>query len=268
MLIACFLPPAFTNWLGGRLGELTIPVSAPLSKLSMMIRAVPNRLDERAPEIVALEAKNKEQEARIYQLESRLAQVKAQLERLQGLQSVDPSFRYVTASRVAESLGKSDLFKVGLGSSAGVRVGSLALYEGYQLVGRVSALSPRSSTITPITSRAFGSIPALVIAGDGIEHAVPCTLEPTGDGAFVADIGKVGQDEQSPVSVGQRVVYRDPDLRQLNTGPIIGIIEKVAPKDQAPLFVTITVRTEVNLDDIAVVDLKIPRGSASDGGEN
>lgn len=269
MLIACFLPPAFTNWLGGRLGELTIPVSAPLSKLSMMIRAVPERLDERAPQIIALEAKNKEQESRIYQLESRLAQVKAQLERLQGLQSVDPSFRYVTASRVAESLGKSDLFKVGLGSSAGVRVGSLALYEGYQLVGRVSAVSPRSSTITPITSRAFGSISALVIAEDGVfENSVACTLEPTGDGAFIGDIGKVGQDEHSPVSVGQRVVYREPDLRQLNTGPIIGVIEEVVPKDQAPLFVTITVRTEVNLDDIAVVDLKIPRSGASDGGEN
>jgi len=264
MLIACFLPAGFAGWLGGRVGELTIPLSAPLEKLSMIVRAVPDRLDADDPRLVSLEAKNKEQSVYITQLEARAASLQRQLDRLQELKAIDPSYRYVTASRVAESLGKSDLFKVSLGSLSGVRVGSLALYQGYQLLGRVSAVSPRSATITPITSKEYGTITALVIAeDDAFENATSCSLDPVGDGTFRGDLG-----EQSPVKVGLRVVYRDPDPRQINTGPLIGVIEKVSAKDDSPLWNTIIVRPESNLDDVSVVDLKIPRGSASDGGDN
>jgi len=268
LLIACFLPGGFASWLGGRLGDLTIPLSAPLVKLSMVVRAVPERMDSEDPAFKALRTRNKEQEARISHLEARAASLHRQLERLQALKVTDPSFRPVTAYRVAESLGRSDLFKVSLGSLSGVRIGSLAYYEGYQLLGRVSAVSPRSATITPITSKDFGPVSALVIAPDGVfEHAMSCTLDPAGDGTLTGEIGKDEASQQSPVSVGQRVVYRDPDLRQLNTGPLIGIIEKVEP-NKAPLFVTITVRPEANLDDVSEVDLKLPRAGASGGGDN
>lgn len=268
LLITCFLPGGFASWLGGRLGELTIPLSAPLVKLSMVVRAVPERMDPEDPAFQALRTKNKEQEARIAQLESVAASLERQLERLQELKVTDPSFRPVTAYRVAESLGRSDLFKVSLGSLSGVRVGSLAYYQGYQLLGRVSAVSPRSATITPITSKDFGPVSALVIAQDGVfEHAMACTLDPVGDGTLTSEIGKDEASQQSPVRVGQRVVYRDPDLRQLNTGPLIGIIEKVEP-NKAPLFVTITVRPESNLDDVSEIDLKLPRAGASSGGDN
>ncbi len=268
LLIACFLPGGIAGWFGGRLGELIIPLSAPLVKLSMVVRAVPERMDPKDPAFEAMQTRNKEQEARISHLEARAASLERQLERLQELKANDPSFRPVTAYRVAESLGRSDLFKVSLGSLSGVRVGSLALYQGYQLLGRVSAVSPRSATITPITSKDYGLITALVIAEDGVfEHAMSCTLDPAGDGTLTGEIGKDEASQQSPVRVGQRVVYRDPDLRQLNTGPLIGVIEKVEP-NKAPLFVTITVRPESNLDDVSVVDLKIPRGGASGGGDN
>lgn len=269
MLIACFLPAGFTNWLGGRLGELTIPLSAPLEKLSLAVRAVPKSLDRENPEFVKLANKNKEQEVRIYNLEARAASLQRKLERLQELKETDPSFRPVSAYRVAESLGKSDLFRISLGSLSGVRVGMLAYFQGYQLLGRVSAVSPRSATVTPITSRAFGPISAMVVSSDGdLAASTKCTLEPVGDGTLVGDVGRNSQDEASPVRVGQRVVYYDTDVRQLNTGPIIGMIEKVVPKDQNPLWVTITVRPEENLADVSVVDLKIPRAVASDGGDH
>ncbi len=269
MLIACFLPAGFTNWLGGRLGELTIPLSAPLEKLSIAVRAVPERLDRENPEFVKLANKNKEQEVRIYNLEARAASLQRELERLQELKATDPSSRPVSAYRVAESLGKSDLFKISLGSLSGVRVGMLVYYQGYQLLGRVSAVSPRSATITPITSRAFGPVSAMVIAGDGgLETSTRCSLEPVGDGTLVGDVGRNTEDEASPAGVGQRVVYYDPDVRQLNSGPFIGVIEKVVPNDQDLRWFTITVRPESDLDDVSVVDLKIPRGSASDGGDH
>jgi len=269
LLLACFLPAPFTNFFAGRLGELTIPLSAPLHKLSMIVRAVPERLDPEDPRLVELEIEVGRLRARNAQIETQAAVMAEQLDRLQGLRAIDPSFRYITASRVAESAGgKSALFKVGLGSLSGVPVGAFALYQGYQLVGRVSEVSPRSATITPITARAYGPITALVISEDGaFEKSVRCSLEPVGDGTFTGDVAKDEEHEAPAVRVGQRVVYHDTDLGQLNTGPLIGVIESVVPKDKAPpLWNTIVVRPRFRLSDVGVVDLRIPR--RSDGGGN
>ncbi len=270
LLIACFLPASFTNFFAGRLGELTIPLSAPLHKLSRVVRAVPDRLDPEDPQLVLLKTENEQQRIRIIQMEARAAVMAEQLERLQGLRAIDPSFRYVTASRVAESAGgKSALFKVGLGSLSGVPVGAYALYQGYQLVGRVAEVTPRSAVITPITSRDFGPITALVLPDDGaFDKSVRCSLEPAGDGTLIGDVGRRAEHDLPAVKVGQRVVYHDPEPGQLNTGPLIGFIESVTPKDKGPLFDTIVVRPRYRLNEIGAVDLRIPRRGSSDGGGN
>lgn len=270
LLIACFLPASFTGFFAGRLGELTIPLSAPLHKLSRVVRAVPDRLDPEDPQLILLKKDNEQQRVRIIQLEAWVAEKTAQLERLQGLRAADPSFRYVTASRVAESAGgKSALFKVGLGSLSGVPVGAFALYQGFQLVGRVSEVSPRSSVITPITARAYGPITVLILPDDGaFERAIRCSLEPVGDGTLSGDVGREAEHDLPAVKVGQRVVYHDPDPGQLNTGPLVGFIESVAPKDKAPLWSTIVVRPRYRLGEIGAVDLRIPRRGPSDGGGN
>lgn len=259
LLIACFLPSGLTNFLAGRVGELAIPLSAPLQKLSRIVRAVPDRLDPEDPELVRLRTENEQQRVRIIQLEARAAAMAEQLERLQTLRAIDPSFRFITASRVAESaVGRTDLFKVNVGSATGVPVGAYALYQGYQLVGRVSAVSPRSATITPVTSRAYGPVSALVLPADGnYAGAMPCSLDPVGDGTFAGVLGV-----ESPVAAGLRVVLRDDEWTQVQTGPLIGFIESVAPKDDAPLWNTIVVRPRFQLSDVGVVDLRIPR----DGG--
>lgn len=263
MLLLCFVPAGLTSWIGGRVGELTIPLSAPLEKLSMVVRAVPNRLDPEDPELVRLRTENEQQRVRITQLEARAADMARHLARLQSLEAIDPSFRYVTASRVAESLGKSDLYKVNVGSQIGVRAGALALYEGYQLLGRVSEVTPRSATITPITSQAFGSVTALVLPENGsVDGAIECSLDPLGDGSFRGDLPA-----ESPIVPGRRVVWRDPSWIQLTTGPLIGFIESVTPNDDNLLFSVIVVRPQVNLADVSVVDLKIPR-AGGDGGDN
>jgi len=264
LLIACFLPGGFAAWFGGRLGELTIPLSAPLLKLSMVVRAVPERLDPKDPEFVKLQNAHEEDLARIKNLESQLASLTVALSRLQSLQAIDPSFRFLMASRVAESPGKSGLFKVSEGSLSGVPVGAMALYEHYQLAGRVTALSPRSATITPITATAYGPISALVIPEDGsFDKALSCSLDPVGDGSFIGVLGI-----ESPVKPGLRVVLRDTDWKQLNTGPLIGLIETVKPKDDAPLWNVIIVRPQINLEDVSIVYLKFPRAGASGGGDN
>lgn len=256
-----FLPAAIGNWFGARILELTVPVSAPLKRLVTSIRGAPEHVDGHSPQIEQMRVEIESLRVRNANLEARSAAMADQLERLQSLRAIDPTFFFVTASRVADPIhGGDPQFVVNVGSRHGVRQGTLAMHNGFQVVGLVTATTPRTATITPLTSKAVGEISAYVLPPDGdFAQAVPCTLRAGDDGTL---IGEIGMDRA--VSVGDRVILRDPHWSQLRTGPLIGSVMKLAPKDDAPLWNNIVVRSSIDLDEVAVVDLKVARVEPGD----
>ncbi len=250
MLVLCFSPLRFIGWEGwfGRLSQIVVvPLSGPLAKVSRWLSpatsrtVVPEQVAALEQELAEIKAQALRERKENEELRKALSEIRVLID-----MSPDSSVQQVYAPVVgsAGDLGEG-LLSVRAGARHGVTTSSIATGQGMQLIGRVTSVGDRTSTILPITG-GDEQILAVVMSPAAGTGGLPCRLRPAGNGTLRGPV-EDRRDAQSaaPIEpkVGEEVRLYDterwPRAAQM---VLIGKIERVEPAPEQPLRKIITVR--------------------------
>jgi cell shape-determining protein MreC len=142
------------------------------------------------------------------------------------------------------------------GSSQGVKPGTIAVFDGQQLIGRVTNdVSAVHSSLLPITNPQVDPIMARAVPPGAVELPTSSGFEvrPAGDGTFVAE-----PDKTVIVNEGDEVrLFSSEGWPESAQGMVIGVVESVRNNDKKPLRNLVTVRPTVQVAQLAYVILVI-----------
>lgn len=189
----------------------------------------------------------------------RIGELEEQLEQLQQAELYSPrtEVRFITAGVTGHNPNRSsDVVELNRGVRYGVREGTVAVYNGVHLIGRVERVSMLASWLLPITSRSSGLIRALVYPKGRpeapITEAAVIQLEPRGDGTFIADLSR-----EVRVAEGDLVRLADPAWPEAAQAMLLGTVESVRVKDEDLLRHTLVVRPRHQAHHLRYVTLKV-----------
>ena len=266
VVLTFFTPTRFLTWLNG-LGRLTQTVVAPISNpMAMLSRWVsgPIRGPRDSEEIRALEEDRESTKVQLLQALGENDRLREMIKELQRGHALDPDLavQQITSSVIGSA---SDLVQgqltVRAGSRQGVDLNTVATAMGLQLVGRVTAVGSLTSTVTPITTRAAGTIRGMIMI-DNSPNGLGCTLAAAGDGTLSGDV----EDRRDSATgttieptIGQAVRLYDPSHWPRSAQMLmIGKVEKVEPSPKQPLRKVVTVRPTLdNIERVSEVYLRI-----------
>lgn len=198
---------------------------------------------------------------RLYKAEQ--AKVESLQRQLEQLQKIPRELTQTPVKIVFAHVGlRSPSSAIGLvvldrGLKQGVRPGAIAVFDGVNLVGRVTdEVSNVQCTLLPLANLKTPPIEAAVFAKDRsqtlIANAPRIHLEPKGDGTLIAQ-----PDKSEVINVGDEVVLIDANWPQSAQAMKIGIIESVRTNDLEPLRNIVVVRPAYQLSRLSSVVLKI-----------
>jgi cell shape-determining protein MreC len=261
-----FVPTRYLMWMSG-FGHLTQTIVGPISHpMAMLSRwaAGPVRGPRDTEEIRALEEDRESTKVQLLQALGENDRLRDMIKELQRGHALDPDLavQQITAPVIGSA---SDLVQgqltVRAGSRQGVDSNTVATAMGLQLVGRVSAVGPMTSTIAPITTKAAGKILGMIMIDD-TSNGLSCTLAAAGDGTLSGDV----EDRRNPATgasiepaVGQPVRLSDPAHWPRSAQMLlIGKVEKVEPSPKQPLRKVVTVRPTLdNIERVSELYLRI-----------
>lgn len=261
LVILALLPAGWlgwAGWFGDLTGTLITPISHPVASAAGLLRPTRSRVEERNAEVL-YEELQREQTARLQAEEraDRLAQQLAELSR-GGAVNPDVEVRQTPASAAGNTNG---MLVVRAARSRGIAVGAVATAAGVQLVGTVEDVNHATGLcrILPITNRAVRPLTALVMLDDAASDSRACLLTPQGDGTLRGDLEAAGPDAQgTAVAIGQTVRLRDEAWPEHAQMLVLGRIERIEPRPEAPLRSVITVRPTVDPLQAAEVVIRSP----------
>ena len=169
------------------------------------------------------------------------------------------TFDLVHATVTGRSPGRRDgPWRLNVGSRNGVRAGSVAVYRGGHLIGRVAEDVGRlSCLLVPLTDHSIGRLRGAVLLEGGTEGGaapVRVLLTPVGDGTFHADGAA-----DSGIMVGHAVVLDDPAWSPAGRGMVIGFVESIVARDDQPLRRRLVIRPAHDAQHVASVVVKFER---------
>ncbi len=172
----------------------------------------------------------------------------------QGTAHIGTLFARIT-SRSPDRAG--GMVRLNAGSRHGVTVGTVAVFRGGHLIGRVVGDVGRlSSWLIPITDPAVRFVEVVILPADELEprmgKAPPVLLRPDGTGGLVGDL-----DKSFEVSRGDIAVLADPYWPPSGQGMKIGLLESVTASAADPLRVDVLVRPQFHAHRLGSVTLKI-----------
>lgn len=192
------------------------------------------------------------------ELERTLAELQRALEA-----GASTAWRPLSATIVGRGPGRSlGAVQLNMGARAGVTPGTVAVFRGDRLVGRVAGeVGPLGCTLVPIADESIPLVDVVITdpnAGVDADLGVRAQLEPDGQGALVGEI-----EAARGVGPGDDVRLADPGWAETAQGMLVGRIERVEPVPESPLRVRVTVRPEYDARRLRAVTLKIalPPGS-------
>jgi cell shape-determining protein MreC len=259
------IPIRYLTWLNG-FGRLTqtivAPVSGPMSLLSRWV-SPPTRAPGDTEEIQHLKLEAESFHVQLLQALGENDRLRTQIADLQRGRALDPdlAIQQITVSVIGSA---SDVVQgqltVRAGRRQGVDVNTVATALGLQLVGRVTAVGTLTCTIAPITTKAAGTLRA-VISIDDTASGLGCTLAATGDGTLSGDVEDRRDAKGLAIEpkVGQEVRLSDPSHWPRTAQMLlIGHVEKVEPSPKQPLRRVVTVRPTLdNIERVSEVVLRI-----------
>jgi cell shape-determining protein MreC len=198
---------------------------------------------------------------RLYLAEcDKVANLQRQLEQLQKLppDSMKAAMKAITA-RIGMRSPSSPVGTVVLsrGKNHGVRPGTIAIYDGDDLIGRVSDdISAVHCTLVPLTNPATPLLDARVFSKDhaslAIANAPAIQLTSRGDGALHGQV-----DRLKVINAGDEVRLFDDRWPQTARAMVIGIVESVEPDQREPLRNSVVVKPRFQVSQLPDVVLKI-----------
>ncbi|UCD76742.1 MAG: hypothetical protein JSV91_07405 [Phycisphaerales bacterium] len=267
-LVLALLPTSWLGWTSAPaelLGFIVQPLSAIGDTAGTWIRR--GTLSRTVPEETPEASRWREEAQRFQQLyraeQLRVQELEEQLEQLQLIPieqlnvQVNRFHARVVASHPTSPGGTVTLRG---GERVGVTPGAIAVYGGVHLLGRVIEVSAFSCRLRPITSRATRAIRAVVLPADqpggSMSDAPAISLQPRGDGAFIADAETIWA-----LAEGDIVCLADPAWPQSAQGMLIGLVESLKVKDSEPLRNEIVIRPRHLLSNLNSVVLIVEQES-------
>ena len=171
-MVVAFLP---TKWLGwtNDLSEIVRLFVQPFGRAGIYVATwlrpdpYPGQdLPENGEDLILRLSEDNDRYKRLYRrAQSRIADLEEQLEQLQQAELSSPrtEIRFITAGVTGHNPNRpSDVVELSRGTRFGVREGTVAVYNGVHIIGRVTRVSLFASWLLPVTSRASGLVRALV----------------------------------------------------------------------------------------------------------
>lgn len=266
-LILAFLPTSWlmpwTSYLGGGLDIFVQPAGEVGISFRNWLRPAHDPLREEPQRVQQLIEGQDELRRLLHFARLRIDTLEEEMRELQDAQRfhkgvvIDPLFARITGRSPDRAHG---LIRLNVGTRDGVTQGTIAVFRGVHLIGRVAGDVARlSSWLVPITNPSNGRVGAIILPADDplapIEAARRIWLEPNNTGALVGDL-----DKDVLVRDGDIVrLHNDPSWVDSAQGMILGFVESVTANDRKPLLNSIVVRPRYPADRLAYVTLKIER---------
>jgi len=249
----------WTNWFAAQTNVIIMPVAHPISiALEMIIpqssyqpqasdreRAITSELDRVRTELLRTREENHRLTDRIDQY-SRGAEI-----------TPDLDVRQIHRPRMSSLIGDHLLIRTG--KIDGLTQGAVVVVDAVQLLGKVSRVDGRTSTILPITARSAGPILATVLLNDSGSQQVRCLLKPLGNGTLRGEVARAGVGDTWQVKIGQEVRLLDYQWPQHAQMLVVGTVERIERNESQPLRQRIIVRPTVpDLRMVPEVILRLP----------
>lgn len=263
-VVAALMPTGWLGWTSVLSAVVNVPLQ-PLIDVGLRLgawirpgndeREVSAELRRRTDELETTRALLHGARLKIEGLEEEIGELQAARRLHQGAE-INPLFARVTARSPNRPGGP---VRLNAGSRHGVTPGTVAVYRGAHLIGRVADdVSRLSCHLVPITDPAIGLLEVIVLPADDpvadLVRAPRLQLVPDGTGALAGDL-----DRTQEVSPGDVVRLSDPVWAESAQGMIVGVVESVEPNDLQPLRNTVVVRPRFHANRVASVTLKIER---------
>jgi cell shape-determining protein MreC len=265
MACAVFVPVSWLRWTNDLSAIVDVPVMPAkqlANTLQAWLRPAQSSLDFTGDAAETIELLNNEKEKfkTMYQRSvGEIENLREQLQQLQQLQELWPrtDVQYV----VARLAGRSPVEAIGhvtlnRGSSSGITEGTVAVWGGAQLIGRVVEVDRLRSIMMPLVHPGNSELGAVIFPRDHApESSVQATqteLRNQGNGSFEATV-----DHLLDIKVGDIVRLSDngwpPSAQML----IIGEVEEVRPIDDNPLWRRLIVRPQFRAHNLPFVNLML-----------
>jgi cell shape-determining protein MreC len=242
--------------LGNELGEWLWPAASRVRLADITHEDVERLLQDKA-----------EAERLLLVEQEKVQQLQQQLEQLQQLPREDlkvpikPLYARIGLRSPNSIVGAVVLNR---GAKHGVKPGTIAVYQGVNLMGRVTDdVSAVQCTMLPLSNPLTPTVEARVLPKDRNFRAPVVArrigLDPSGDGTFIANI-----DKSELIQEGDDVVLADLSWPESAQGMTIGKVESVRTNDMDPLRNTIVVRPAWQVSQISQVVLKIELEDATE----
>jgi len=165
--------------------------------------------------------------------------------------------RQIRASRIS---GIGDQLMIRTDRVDGLTKGTVVVVDAVQLLGRVSRVDKRTSTVRPITASSAPSIMGTVLLDEtDPDQQVRCLLHPIDGGLLAGEVARSAINDLWQVKVGQEVRLLDNQWPEHAQMLLIGTIERTEPKESQPLRQRIVVRPSVpDLRTVSEVILRLP----------
>ena len=272
LVILALLPVSWLRWTAVGADLVAVPVQPMADAAVRMGRWVRPADREMAVASQAVKERTQEIEATRALLHAARLTIEALEEEISALQEarryqpdleVNPVFARVTGRPPQRGQGP---VRINAGTRQGVVPGTVAVYRGGHLIGRVADNIARlTSQVIPITDPSTGLMEAVILPADdpvaALASAPRVQLVPDGSGGLVGDL-----DRTVAVSAGDLVRLADPSWPASAQGTIIGFVESVQGKDLQPLLNSITVAPRYHAQRVASMTLMIERVEEALGG--
>ena len=271
--ILAFAPASWLRWTAVGADLVAVPVQPMTDAAVRLGRWVRPADREMAVASKAVQERTQELEATRALLHAARLTIEALEEEISALQEarryqpgveMNPVFARVTGRPPQRGQGP---VRINVGTRQGVVPGTVAVYRGGHLMGRVADNIARlTCQVIPITDPSTGLIEAVILPPDdpleALASAPRVQLVADGSGGLTGDL-----DRTIPVRAGDVVRLADPSWPASAQGMIIGVVDSVRGKDLQPLLSSITVAPRYHAQRVASMTLMIELvGEALGGG--
>lgn len=270
-LALSFLPLRRLTWvsdLSGIVTAPTVPFGDVTRRVVVWLKSSPTRGE--TAETAALRQEIDRFRTLYHAERERVEELRQRIEQLERTREIDPgvAFDALTATitgRNTQSAG--ELYVLNRGSARRALPGSVVVYNGVHLVGRIETVTALTSLMIPITDPAVGPIEGFAAPASGddsrnVSGQRPRTfLTPQKDGTLTGDIAR-----DAGVREGDLILLADPSWPRTAWARIVGTVVSVKPRDDSPFRDSLVVRPRFTAANLASVTILVESGEGADGG--